>query len=420
MSVGNDFLDVVQGHLDRAAEIVRVPEHVHTILRQPKTEIIVHFPVKMDDGRYRLFKGYRIQHSNILGPYKGGMRFHEVTSLDEVKALAALMTWKCSLMGLPFGGAKGGIKFNPREVSKGELERITRRFFHALGANIGPDYDIPAPDVGTNEQVMAWAMDTYMNTVGSVHRQNALGVVTGKPITSGGSQGRSKATGQGLVHCIREWAERNDFDLQGKKLIVQGYGNVGSHTAVLLGQLGVSLVAVGDHSGYLYNPEGFNEHRLQAFVQDHGSISGYPNGVKITRDEFFGTEADIFVPAALENQVGEAEASLLKVRLVAEGANGPTTPAGDQVLESRGIYVIPDILANAGGVTVSYYEWVQNRRSERWHIEEVEERLERAMRHTYQRAWDFAEKNECSMRIASYGLALERLSQAYLERGIFP
>jgi glutamate dehydrogenase (NAD(P)+) len=420
VSVGSEFFDVVQGHLDRAAEIVHVPEHVHAILRQPKTEIIVNFPVKMDDGRFRVFKGYRIQHSNILGPYKGGMRFHEVTSLDEVKALAALMTWKCSLMGLPFGGAKGGIKFNPREVSKGELERITRRFFHALGGNIGPDYDIPAPDVGTNEQVMAWAMDTYMNTVGSVHRQNAAGVVTGKPLTSGGSPGRSKATGQGLVHCIREWAERNDFDLQGKKLMVQGYGNVGSHTAVLLGQLGVSLVAVGDHSGYLYNPEGFNEHRLQAFVQDHGSISGYPNGVKITRDEFFATEADIFVPAALENQVGEAEAGLLKVRLVAEGANGPTTPSGDRVLETRGIYVIPDILANAGGVTVSYYEWVQNRRSERWHIEEVEERLERAMRHTYQRATDFAEKNDCPMRIACYGLALERLTQAYVERGIFP
>jgi glutamate dehydrogenase (NAD(P)+) len=263
-------------------------------------------------------------------------------------------------------------------------------------------------------------MDTYMNTVGTVHRQNAMGVVTGKPITSGGSPGRSKATGQGLVHCIREWAERNDFALQGKKLIVQGYGNVGSHTAVLLGQLGVSLVAVGDHSGHLYNPEGFNEHRLQSYVQEHGSISGYPNGVKITREEFFATEADIFVPAALENQVGETEAGVLKVRLVAEGANGPTTPAGDHVLENKGIFVIPDILANAGGVTVSYYEWVQNRRSEKWHIEEVDERLERAMRDAYQRAMDFSEKHECTMRTACYGLALERLSQAYVERGIFP
>jgi glutamate dehydrogenase (NAD(P)+) len=374
----------------------------------------------MDDGEYRLFKGYRIQHSNILGPYKGGLRFHEVTSLDELKALAAIMTWKCSLLGLPFGGAKGGIKFNPREVSKGELERITRRFFHALGSNIGPDYDIPAPDMGTNEQVMAWAMDTYMNTFGTVNKQNAMGVVTGKPVNSGGTPGRSKATGQGLVHCIREWAERLDYDLQGKKLMVQGYGNVGSNTALLLGQLGVSLVAVGDHSGHLYNPEGFNEHRLQNYVQEHGSISGYPNGVKITRDEFFATEADIFVPAALENQVGEKEAGLLKVRLVAEGANGPTTPAGDAVLASRGIFVIPDVIANAGGVTVSYYEWVQNRRSEKWALEEIERRLESAMRHTYQRVTDFAEKHGCDLRTACYALALERLGQAYVERGIFP
>jgi glutamate dehydrogenase/leucine dehydrogenase len=420
VSDGNTFLDVVQGHLERAAELVRVPEHVLTILRQPKTEIIVNFPVKMDDGRYRLFKGYRIQHSNILGPYKGGLRFHEVTSLDELKALAALMTWKCSLMGLPFGGAKGGIKFNPREVSKGELERVTRRFFHALGSNVGPDYDIPAPDVGTNEQIMAWAVDTYMNTVGTVNRTNAMGVVTGKPIATGGTPGRSKATGQGLVHCIREWAERNDFELQGKKLMVQGYGNVGSHLALLLGQLGVSLVAVGDHSGYLYNPEGFNEHRLQSFVHENGSISGYANGVKITREEFFATEADIFVPAALENQLGGAEAKLLKVKLVAEGANGPTTPEGDAVLAERGIFVIPDILANAGGVTVSYYEWVQNRRSEKWGLEEVERRLESAMRNTYQRVMDFSDKHRCDARTACYAVAVERLTQAYLERGIFP
>jgi glutamate dehydrogenase/leucine dehydrogenase len=420
VSDGNDFFDVVQSHLDRAAKLVGPPEHVHTILRQPKTEIIVNFPVRMDDGRYRLFKGYRIQHSNILGPYKGGLRFHESTSLDDVKALAALMTWKCSLMGLPFGGAKGGIKFNPREVSRPELERVTRRFFSALGSNIGPDYDIPAPDVGTNEQIMAWAMDTYMNTVGTVNRGNALGVVTGKPLHSGGTPGRSKATGQGVVHCIREWAAENDFELQGKKLMVQGYGNVGSSTALILGQLGVSLIGVGDHSGYMYNPEGFNEHRLQAFVHEHGAISGYPNGVKITREEFFSTEADIFVPAALENQIGAEEASLLKVRLVAEGANGPTTPAGDCVLAERGIPVIPDILANAGGVTVSYYEWVQNRRSEKWSLDEVDRRLEAAMRNTYQRVADFAAKHRCDSRTACYGVALERLVQAYLERGIFP
>jgi glutamate dehydrogenase (NAD(P)+) len=416
----NSLHSVVQSHLDRAAVLVKAPEHVHGILRQPKNEIIVNFPVKMDDGRYRIFKGYRIQHSNILGPFKGGMRYHELASLDELKGLAALMTWKCSLLGLPFGGGKGGIKFTPRDVSKSELERITRRFFHALGANVGPDYDIPAPDVGTNEQVMAWAMDTYMNTVGTVSKQNAMGVVTGKPVNSGGTPGRVKATGQGLVYCIEDWAERHHFDLQGKKLIVQGYGNVGSHTAVLLGQLGVSTVAVGDHGGYLYNPEGFNEHRLHTYVQQHGSVAGYPNAEKITREEFFATDADIFVPAALENQVGEKEANALKVRLVAEGANGPTTLEGDRVLAERDIFVIPDVIANAGGVTVSYYEWVQNRRSERWTIQEVDRLLEAAMRQTYQRVVDFASTKECDLRTACYGVALERLVNAYAERGIFP
>lgn len=420
MNAGNAYLDDVQKHLDHAAELLRIPEHVHTILRQPKTELIVNFPVRMDDGRYRSFKGYRIQHSNILGPYKGGLRFHEGTSLDELKALAAVMTWKCSLMGLPFGGAKGGIKFSPQEVSRSELERITRRFFHALGSNVGPDYDIPAPDVGTNEQIMAWAMDTYMNTWGSVSKQNAMGVVTGKPVTSGGTPGRQKATGQGLVHCIEQWSEQNHFVLEGKKLIVQGYGNVGSHAAMILGQMGVSVVGVGDHSGYLHNPEGFNEHRLQTYVREHGSIKGYPNAETITRDEFFSLEADIFVPAALEQQIGEQEANLLKVRLVAEGANGPTTAEGDAALSARGIAVLPDVLANAGGVTVSYYEWVQNRRSEKWSIEEVDSRLESAMRWAYQRVFDFGSTHRCDLRTACYGVALERIAQAYLERGIFP
>src|SRR5687768_243229 len=246
-----DFFRVIQSYLDSAAKLVEVPEHVRQILSQPKNEIIAHFPVRMDNGEYRLFKGYRIQHSNILGPYKGGMRYHENASLDDFKALGAMMTWKCSLMNLPFGGAKGGIKFDPHGVSRSELSRITRRFFHALGSNIGPDYDIPAPDVGTNAQVMAWALDTYMNTVGMFSKQNVMGVVTGKPITSGGTYGRDKATGQGLVYCVQEWSDRARFKLEGKKLMVQGYGNVGSHTAVLLSQLGVSLVAVGDHTGYL-------------------------------------------------------------------------------------------------------------------------------------------------------------------------
>jgi glutamate dehydrogenase (NAD(P)+) len=415
-----DFFRVIQSYLDEAARLVNVPEHVRALLREPKNELIVHFPVRMDNGQYRVFKGYRIQHSNILGPYKGGMRYHEHASLDDFKALAAMMTWKCSLMNLPFGGGKGGIKFDPRSVSREELGRITRRFFHALGSNIGPDYDVPAPDVGTNAQTMAWALDTYLNTVGMVHKTAASGVVTGKPVASGGTVGRETATGQGVVHCISEWARRTRFKLEGKKLMVQGFGNVGSNTAVILAALGVSLVAVGDHTGYLYNPEGFNVHRLKQYVAQNGSIAGYANGQKITREEFFAVQADIFVPAALENQIGATEAEALQVSLVAEGANGPCSPEGEAVLARRGIEVLPDVLANGGGVTVSYYEWVQNKRSETWALEEVEERLEKAMLDAYDRMSQFAKTHNCGNRIACYGVALQRLAQVYVEREIFP
>jgi glutamate dehydrogenase/leucine dehydrogenase len=415
-----EFFRVVQSYLEEAARVVTVPDHVKMILSQPKNELIVHFPVRMDSGEFRLFKGYRIQHSSILGPFKGGMRYHESAGLDDFKALAAMMTWKCSLMNLPFGGAKGGIKFDPRAVSRGELQRITRRFFHALGSNIGPDYDIPAPDVGTNAQTMAWALDTYINTVGMVKKEAAMGVVTGKPVSSGGTFGRETATGKGVVHCITEWARRSRFKLEGKKLIVQGFGNVGSNTAVLLASHGVSLVAVGDHTGYLYNPDGFNVHRLKQYVEQNGSIAGYANGQKISREEFFAVQADVFVPAALENQVGPVEAEALQVRLVAEGANGPCSPEGEAVLARRGIDVLPDVLANAGGVTVSYYEWVQNRRSEQWTVEEVEDRLERAMLDAYDRMFQFAKTNGVSNRIACYGVALGRLAQVYVDREIFP
>ncbi|MCA9634363.1 MAG: Glu/Leu/Phe/Val dehydrogenase [Myxococcales bacterium] len=417
----HQFFRVIQGYLDEAAKLIEMPDYIRTILRQPKNEIIVNFPVQMDNGEYRLFKGYRIQHSNILGPYKGGMRYHEGASLDDFKALGAMMTWKCALMDLPLGGAKGGIKFNPYQVSRAELQRITRRFFHSLGGNIGPDYDIPAPDMGTSGQTMAWAMDTYMNTVGMVSKQAVMGVVTGKPVTSGGTHGRVKATGQGVVHCIRFWADRNRFDLHGKKLIVQGFGNVGSHTAVLLSHMGVSTVGVGDHTGYLYNPEGFNVYRLQEYVAANGSIAGYPNGHAVSREEFFNIQADIFVPAALENQVDVAEANALNgVRLVAEGANGPCSVAGEKVLRERGIDVLPDVLANAGGVTVSYYEWVQNRRSEQWTLEEVDTRLEGAMRDAYRRVEEFERVHDCGMRLACYGVALQRLQKVYEEREIFP
>jgi len=415
-----NFFKVVQQYLGEAAELCEVPDDVRTILSQPKQEIIVNFPVKLDDGRVHLFKGYRVQHNNILGPYKGGMRYHESVSLDDLKALGAMMTWKCALMGLPLGGAKGGIKFDPRQHSSAEIQRITRRFIHALGSNIGPSHDIPAPDVGTNAQTMAWAMDTYMNTVGYLSHMSGKGVVTGKPLASGGTHGRDKATGQGVVHCIRYWAEERDFDLAGKTFSVQGFGNVGSHTAILLSKMGASMVAVGDHTGYLHNPEGFNPHKMYEYVKQHGSIQGYPAGEQIRRDEFFGVKADMFIPAALENQVGPVEAEAMQVRLVVEGANGPCNPEGERVLIERGIDILPDVLANSGGVTVSYYEWIQNNRSESWTLEEVDARLETAMRRAYRRTTEMARQKACSLRHASYAVALKRLASVYQERQIFP
>ncbi len=415
-----EFFKVIQGYLDEAARVVEISDYVRTILSQPKNEIIVNFPVKMDNGTVRLFKGYRIQHNNVLGPYKGGLRFHESVSLDDLKALAAMMTWKCALMNLPYGGGKGGIKFDPNGVSQDELQRITRRFIHALGSNIGPETDIPAPDMGTNAKTMAWAMDTYMNMAGQVAKQAVKGVVTGKPIASGGTLGRDKATGQGVVHCITEWAEDRGFELGGSTMTVQGFGNVGSNTAVILSKLGVSTIAVGDHTGYLYNPEGFNPHKLQDYVKRNRSIAGYPSGKPISREEFFRIKADIFAPSALENQVGAEEASALQVKLVAEGANGPCTPEGEKVLLERGIDILPDVLANSGGVTVSYYEWVQNKRSEQWSLEEVDEKLERAMKRAYREVVDMARDKKCSMRLAAYAVAINRIGQVYAEREIFP
>jgi len=415
-----EFFKVVQNYLDRAAKLINLEPWVYTILSQPKNELITHFPVKMDSGEVRLFKGYRIQHSNLLGPFKGGIRYHESVSLDDLKALAAMMTWKCALMRIPFGGGKGGIKFNPREVSRAELQRITRRFTHALGSNIGPEYDIPAPDMGTNSQTMSWMMDTFMNTVGHVEKQAVKGIVTGKPVASGGTLGREKATGQGLVHCITEWAKDHNFDLEGATFTVQGFGNVGSNAAVILSRLGASCISVGDHSGYLYNPEGFNAHKLQDYVQAKGSIAGYPGGKTVTREEFFAQKTDMFLPCALENQVGENEAKLLDVKLVGEGANGPLNPEGERVLLEKGAFIIPDVLANSGGVTVSYYEWVQNKRSESWSLEEVDERLEKAMKRSYREVVSFAREKHCDLRIAAYAIALQRIEAVYREREIFP
>jgi glutamate dehydrogenase (NAD(P)+) len=411
---------IVQQQLEAASKAINLSKDVALILSQPKNEIIVNFPVRMDDGRFQLFKGYRVQHNNILGPYKGGIRYHEDVTLDELKGLAAAMTWKSALHDIPFGGGKGGIKFNPREHSKAELERITRRYTHALGSNIGPEFDIPAPDVGTNAQIMVWLMDTYMNVVGFEEKNAVRRVVTGKTITAGGSYGRESATGQGVVHCIVEWARHKRFNLNGCTYMVQGYGNVGSWASKLLAKLGATLVATGDYKGYIHNPEGINTHKLADHVGATGSVAGYKGAKAITRDEFFQVEADIFVPAALELEIDEKEARALRCKVIVEGANGPTYPEADQILSERGIDVLPDILVNSGGVMVSYFEWLQNKRSERWELEEVEQRLEHGMQRTYAHVQELANEKKIDYRTASYAIGLKRMEQAYSERGIFP
>ncbi len=412
--------EVALAQLDRAAKVAGVPQSVRDILSQPKNELIVNFPVRMDSGELKMFKGYRVQHNNILGPYKGGIRYHEQVSLDEVKALASWMTYKCALHDIPFGGGKGGIKFRPRDYSQGELERITRRFTHALGSNIGPEYDIPAPDVGTNGQIMVWMMDTYMNVVGFTDKNANRRVVTGKTLASGGSHGRETATGQGIVHCIAEWARDRRFDLNGATYMVQGFGNVGANAAKILARTGASLVAVGDWKGYVANSDGINPYKLTDHVQKTGSVIGYPGTHPISRAEFFATTADIFVPAALELEIGIEEAKALNVKLIVEGANGPTETAAEPILREKGIDVIPDILANSGGVVVSYYEWLQNKRSERWDLEEVEERLAKRMKRTYLAVSEYAAMKKCDWRVAAMAIAVERIARTYAERGIFP
>jgi glutamate dehydrogenase (NAD(P)+) len=414
------FSRVVAAYVEAATDLIKLPRDVCLLLSQPKSELIVHFPVRMDDGLLRIFTGYRIQHNNILGPYKGGIRYHPDIHLDEVHALAALMTWKCALLEIPFGGAKGGVQCDPRLLSEGERMRITRRFTHQLGDSIGPDHDIPAPDVGTGPQEMAWMMDTYMNMGAGVHKNAKRAVVTGKPIACGGSLGRVKATGQGVAYCVAEWAKDKGKSLAGLRVLVQGFGNVGSHAGLLLQGFGAIVVGVSDHTGSIVRAGGLDAHALAAHVVERGGVVGFAGADACSRAEFFGFPADVFVPAALENQLGPDEARALTVSVVVEGANGPTNPAAEKILGERGIDVVPDILANAGGVTVSYYEWLQNKRNERWTLEEVDIKLETAMTRAYRRVRTAARARDSSMRVAAYALALEALREPYEQRGIFP
>ena len=415
-----NVFEIARAQFDRAADAVNLDEWLRVVLTQPKNELIVNFPVLMDDGSYRTFKGYRIQHNNILGPYKGGIRYHHTVSLDEVKALASWMTWKCALMEIPFGGGKGGIKFNPRQHSMSELERITRRFTHALGSNIGPNHDIPAPDMGTNSQTMVWMMDTYMNA-GPRNQKNSLrGVVTGKTEISGGSRGRNKATGQGLVYALQEWAQDNDLNLDGATFSLQGFGKVGAAAASILTRLGASLVAVMDHTGAIANPEGVHPKRLANHIQATGGLKGYSGGTPIEAEEFFGTKVDIFIPAALELQITAETAPLMDCRVVVEGANGPCSLEGEKILLDKGTAIIPDILANAGGVTVSYFEWLQNRRAESWSLEAVDNRLYEMMTEAYRTMRRTATEYGVDFRTAAYVHGLNRIQAVYRERGIFP
>lgn len=399
---------------------MRLDPSIRKILSRTSHEIVVNFPVRMSGGGIEMFTGYRVQHNDSLGPFKGGLRFHPKVDLDEVRALASWMTWKCALAGIPFGGAKGGIQFDPTGYSLADLERITRRFAFALGHYIGPEYDIPAPDVNTNAQIMAWILDTYLSMVEPKHRNNSIHVVTGKPIVSGGSFGRDKATGQGVVYNILKWAEENNRPIKGLTFTVQGFGNVGSWAARLLVQLGAKLIAVEDISGGTRNLKGLKPEDVLSFTSARRSLAKYSGGQFVDHIMFLKTKADVFIPAALERQITADTADWLDVSLVAEAANGPTDPAGDAILQDRGIDIIPDILCNAGGVVVSYFEWLQNKRRESWELEKVDARLQATMHKAYDRVRDVAGEHNTDRRTAAYIVALTRLEKVYTERGIFP
>lgn len=424
----NLYLQVV-GQMLEAADVIDLKHRVRIILAQPKNEVMVHFPVKMDNGHHRLFKGYRVQHNNALGPYKGGIRYHHDVHLDDVKALALLMTMKTALVRVPFGGGKGGVKVNPRELSQGELERVTRRFTSSIAHVIGPDYDIPAPDVGTNAQTMAWMADTYMMGADS-NAQGGLRVVTGKPVEFGGSAGREKATGQGVADVLSEMLPGIGIPLHGMSVVLLGFGNVNSWGGRILQDMGAKVIAVMDHTGALRNEHGLDCHDLAAFSEQHGGIAGYEKqptkagsgkgAEAITEEQFYRTKCDVFIPGALEQMIQPKQAAWIDCKVLAEAANAPCTPAGDRALRAKGIEVIPAILANSGGVTVSYFEWVQNKSSVTWDVGHVDRELNRHMCAAARRTLAARQKFGCDLRTAAFAAALEQVGNVYRLRGIFP
>ena len=407
---------VAQHQFDLAAEKLGLDPGLRRVLREPRRELIVHFPVKMDDGTVQVFTGYRVQHNLGRGPAKGGIRYHQDVSIDEVKALAMWMTWKCAVVGIPYGGGKGGVIVDPKKLSRRELESLTRRFTTEIEVLIGPERDIPAPDVNTNAQVMAWMMDTYSMHVG----YTVPGVVTGKPISLGGSEGRNEATARGAVFCIAEAAHHLGIDLKTVKVAIQGFGNAGSIAATLIAQRGSKVVAVSDSSGGIYAPDGLEIPRVIAWKAEHGTVVGFPGSRDISNAELLEVDCDILIPAALENQITAANARRVKAKIVAEAANGPTTPEADEIFAANGVFMIPDILCNAGGVTVSYFEWVQDLNRDHWSEEIVNEKLKEIMVRSFDEVLAMAQREHVDMRMAAYLLAVDRVSSATALRGLYP
>jgi glutamate dehydrogenase (NAD(P)+) len=401
---------------DRAADKLDLGPAVRDVLRHPKREVTVHFPVQLDDGSTRVFTGYRVWHNVTRGPAKGGIRFHPDTDIDDMRALAMWMTWKCACVKIPYGGAKGGVTCDPKALSLRELERMTRRYTTEIADMLGPDSDIPAPDVNTNQQVIAWMMDTF-----SMHRGYSVpGVVTGKPVSIGGSEGRYEATGRGTVYTIQEAAKVLGFELGGARVVVQGYGSVGQSVARFISELGARVIAVSDSKGGVFAGDGLDLPLITRHKQETGSVTGAPRTRPISNAELLELDCDILVPAALEGVITEHNASRIHARLIAEGANGPTTPEADDILRSRQITVIPDVLCNAGGVTVSYFEWVQDREEFFWTIDEINARLRRVMVRAFEDVHHTAVEHDVDMRLAAYMLAVNRVAEATLTRGIYP
>jgi glutamate dehydrogenase (NAD(P)+) len=408
--------ELAQAQLRRVGETFAVDPDLIRILSQCKKSVEVSVPVQMDDGSVRAFQGYRVVHNMTRGPAKGGIRYHPAVTQDEVKALAMWMTWKCALMGLPFGGAKGGVICDPKRLSLGEKERLTRRYTTEIINEIGPEKDIPAPDVGTDAQVMAWIFDTYSMNVG----HSVLGVVTGKPVAVGGSVGRDGATARGSLYCIRTALQKQGSRLHDARVAIQGFGNVGSNLARLLSDEGVRVIAVSDSRSGIHNPYGLDVPAAIAYKAEHGVLESFPASEPITNDELIEIDCDVLTPCALEQMITADNAPRVQAKMVCEGANGPTTPAADEILEDRGILVLPDVLANAGGVVVSYFEWVQGLQEYFWKEYEVNAKLNDIVVRAFEETWSTRERYATSMRMAAYGLAVQRVAEATTIRGLYP